>query len=122
MKQTAFSVKRVDFGPADIRTNRDIEYEAFSQVTSLLQRAERTLLFKDRLEGVSRNNSLWTALTVDLAHEHNKLAPEVRASLLSLGVFCIRYGCRGMNGRISLEPLIDINWRMMKGLRGDFSS
>lgn len=112
----------MDFGPADIRTNRDIEYEAFSQVTSLLQRAERTLLFKDRLEGVSRNNSLWTALTVDLAHEHNKLAPEVRASLLSLGVFCIRYGCRGMNGRISLEPLIDINWRMMKGLRGDFSS
>lgn len=122
MNQSAFRVKRAGFGSAGIRTDRDIEYEAFSHATALLQRAENTLIFNDRIQGVTRNNALWTALVVDLAHEDNKLAPEVRASLLSLGMFCIRYGVRRGGDGISLRPLIDINWCMMKGLRGDLSS
>lgn len=121
MNQTAFRTKRADFGSADIRTDRDIEYAVFTKATFSLRRAEMSSKSSDRVEGLTLNNALWTTLTADLAHEENKLPQELRATLLSLGLYSIRYGQKSIQNKDSLQPLIDINQRMMKGLRGDVS-
>lgn len=99
------------YGSQGIRTERDIEYDAFSQVTRMLRGP-------DRIMAVCRNNELWTILAIDLAQPGNRLPAETRAGLISLAGFAIRHGQAVLNGGAGIEPLIEVNVSVMKGLRG----
>lgn len=99
------------YGSQGIRTERDVEYEAFSQVTRLLRGA-------DPIMAIHRNNELWTILAMDLAQPGNRLPAETRAGLISLAGFALRHGQAVLNGRGRIEPLIEVNVSIMKGLRG----
>lgn len=113
--QTGLAARR--FGSEQVRTARDIEYDAFSRVTRQLQRA---LSGQDSLAAAAGANAqLWTVLAGDLAEEDNTLPPELRAGLLSLAIFSLRHGRAVMAQGASPQPLIDINLHVMKGLRGE---
>ncbi|MFV0300721.1 MAG: flagellar biosynthesis regulator FlaF [Paracoccus sp. (in: a-proteobacteria)] len=106
------------YGSHGVRTERDIEYEAFSQVTRMLRGTGETRPGPDQVMAIHRNNELWTILATDLAHPGNRLPAETRAGLISLAGFALRQGQSVLRGTGSVEPLIEVNVSIMKGLRG----
>ncbi|TRW96064.1 flagellar biosynthesis regulator FlaF [Paracoccus sp. M683] len=110
------------YGSAGIRTERDAEYEAFSQVTRLLRAAGNDRYGSNAISAIHKNNELWMTLAADLAQPDNSLPPEMKAGLISLAGFALRHGQTVVNGTGNVEPLIDINVAMMKGLRGEVSA
>lgn len=106
------------YGSPALRGARDMEYDAFSQVTRMLRQAPRECVGTETVAAVSKNNELWTILATDLADSGNALSDEIKAGLISLALFSLKHGQSVMAGKGNTETLIEINMSVMKGLRG----
>lgn len=106
---------------APIRTERGSEYAIFAQVTHRLKDIDETdkTAFPRVAEAVTDNQRLWGTLAEDLMLETNALPVNLRAQLISLAEFSRRHGMQVLSGKAKLQPLIDINTAIMRGLRGD---
>lgn len=93
---------------------RDTEYRIFSLVVSKLANANTP---ERLIDAVYQNSRLWSVLAADLAKPENKLGPELKARLLSLAVWSMKYGTKVMAGNASVDPLISVNKEVMAGLR-----
>ena len=94
MQAPGFSAQR--YGFHQIRTPRDIEYDALSRVTHQLQRAiggDGSLA-----AAAAANSDLWTTFATDLADDGNALPARLRGTLVSLAIFSIRHGQKVMAG------------------------
>lgn len=105
------------YGSPVSKAPREIEYELFARVTRALQMVAANERGGKAAQAVVDNTMLWTELAADLAHEANQLPADLKGGLLSLAMFSIRHGNRVISGDASVEPLIDINLNIMKGLR-----
>ncbi|MFC3167359.1 MULTISPECIES: flagellar biosynthesis regulator FlaF [Paracoccus] len=105
------------YGSSVVRTPRDAEYDVFSRITRMLRQAAEDKNGADVIAAVHKNNQLWTILAADLASAGNGLPDEVRGGLLSLASFSLRHGHRAMARKAAIEPLIDVNMAVMRGLR-----
>lgn len=110
------------YGSHAIRTDRDNEYTVFSRVTRMLREAGPDCKTPEAIMAVHKNNELWTLLAADLSHPDNALPDEIKAGLLSLAGFSVRHGRALLGGAGSIQPLIDINMSIMKGLRGEVAA
>ncbi len=106
---------------APIRTERGSEYAIFAQVTHRLKDVDATdkSAFPRVADAVVDNQRLWSTLAEDLMLETNALPINLRAQLISLAEFSRKHGMKVLAGQASLQPLIDINTAIMRGLRGD---
>ena len=111
--------ERGSYGAQTIRTERDTEYDVISRVTRMLRQAAPDCRSPDATMAIHKNNELWTILASDLAHPGNNLPDEVKAGLLSLAGFALRHGQAVLGGGGSMQPLVDINLAVMRGLRGE---
>ena len=102
------------------RTPRDIEYRAFARATRALTESVDAggAEFAHLAEALTMNRRLWSALAVDLAGDGNGLPAALRASLLALAQFVMTHTDKVLNGDESVQPLIDVNTAIMRGLRG----
>lgn len=111
--------KSAGFGSQPIRTDRDEEYSAFSRVTRHLQQAIDSQDRQMMISAAFSNNQLWTVLAADLAHPDNALPEQVKAGLLSLAIFSIKHGQKVLSENVPATTLVEINLKIMKGLRGE---
>lgn len=111
--------KSAGFGSLHIQTDRDQEYLAFSRVTRHLQQAIDSEDRKMMISAAFANNQLWTVLAADLAHADNALPDQLKAGLLSLAIFSIKQGQKVLSENAPATTLVDINLKIMKGLRGE---
>jgi flagellar protein FlaF len=111
------SKARSAYAAAPVRTARDAEYTIFAAVTRAL-RAVDAADYPKLSHAVTDNQRLWGALADDLMSDGNALPPQLRANLISLAEFVRKHTMAVLGGRGSVEPLIDINTMIMKGLRG----
>lgn len=119
MNSAPFRKSRTEFGSDYVRTDRDNEYTVVSRVTRMLQNAVDDGDRWAEIRATHANNELWTALAADLASPGNALPDQLKANLISLAMFSIRHGHKVLAEDASISPLIDINMRIMKGLRGE---
>lgn len=105
------------YGSGILRTPRDAEYEVFSRVTRMLREAAEGGHGASLIAAVHKNNQLWTILAGDLSGPGNGLPDQVRAGLLSLAGFSLRHGHLVLARKAGVDPLIDINMAVMRGLR-----
>ncbi len=97
---------------------RDLEYRLFSEVTRSLvaaSEAERGDL-QTRMRALDWNRRLWSVLAGDCANDANALPDQLRANIISLGLFVNRHTSEVMTRGESFEPLIEINRSIMQGL------
>lgn len=105
---------------APIRTERGTEYAVFAQVTSRLKSIDE----KDKSQfpalatAVTDNQRLWGVLFEDLMGDGNGLPEALRVNLIGLAEFTRRHTLQVLAGKASIEPLIEINTSIMRGLRG----
>ena len=119
MNSAPFRKSRAEFGSDYVRTDRDNEYMVVSRVTRLLQNAVDSGDRWSEIHATHSNNELWTALAADLASPGNALPDQLKANLISLAMFSMRDGDLVLVENASIAPLLEINIRIMKGLRGE---
>lgn len=100
---------------------REIERKVFVQITGELERAARENTFPlsgTALDALSRNQKLWGELMFDCAYKDNPLPDQLKAGIISLALFVDRHTPHVISGEKTMEPLLEINRNIIKGLSG----
>jgi flagellar protein FlaF len=99
---------------------KQTEYRLFGLVTrALMEAAEKDENdIKGRMRALHWNRRLWTAIAGDCANPENLLPMELRASIISLGIWVDKHTSAVMQRQEQIQPLIDINRIIMQGLGG----
>lgn len=105
---------------ANLRSTRSIEYDALVRATRLLSAAwpNRKQDFAALASALHENRVLWSTLAADVASPENGLPAPLRAQLFYLYEFTDQHSRSVLDGRGSVEVLVDINTAVMRGLRG----
>lgn len=104
-------------GQSPLRSARSIELHVFGEVTARLT-AAATAGFPARAAALHENRRLWTRLAADVADEGNALPAALRAQIFYLAEFTDHHSRRILSGEGNIQPLIDINSAVMRGLGG----
>lgn len=114
------TLARNGYAAAPVRTERGTEYAVFAQVTRRMKSVDETdkSAFATLAAAVVDNQRLWSVLSEDLMGDDNALPIALRGQLISLAEFVRRHSMQVLGGRASIEPLVEINTAIMKGLRG----
>jgi flagellar biosynthesis activator protein FlaF len=122
----ALAAANAAYGQAarNIKPNRAIEYDIFAQITARLRASAARLPegFPALVKALDDNRALWIALASDLSLPDNPLPIETKIGLLNLAQFSLEHTGRILAGQANVEPLIDINRAIMKGLNGQEAS
>jgi flagellar protein FlaF len=98
-------------------TTRQIEARLLGDVCrELTTVSEEGIEGTRRLEALDWNRRVWMTMTVDCGSPQNPLPVELRAKIVSLGIWVHRYTEDVMWNGADLQPLLDINVAMIKGL------
>jgi flagellar protein FlaF len=97
---------------------RQDEQRAFRHCIGLLEKARKAGNgTRESIEAIFFLNRLWGVLMEDLASSSNELPEELRAKLISIGIWILRYAEELRNGRLSdFMPLIEVSECISKGL------
>ena len=69
-----------------------------------------------RVRALGRNHALWSILVKDLALTENRLPDGLKAELIGLGLWSMRYSTLAMSQALSAEPLMEVNRNVVEGL------
>jgi flagellar protein FlaF len=94
---------------------REIEIRAFRYVNGLMAGATD---FAQRVAALHKVSQLWSILVGDLTTDSNALPMELKARLISLGLWAQREAAARMADEESLAPLIALHRDMIAGLEG----
>ena len=114
MTLTAYQAAR-----SGAETPRAAEYRLMSQITGEMMDAEHSGLKGAMLiQPLHRNREMWSAFVTDCGASGNGLPDELRAQIISLGLWVDRFTSDVMAGREPIGELIALNRTIMEGLRG----
>jgi flagellar protein FlaF len=106
---------------APTRSLRSVEYDLLASISQRLRAtwAGRATDFPALVGAVTDNTRLWSALASDVALPGNTLPAALRARLFYLYEFTATHSRAVLEGKASVEVLVDINLAVMRGLRGE---
>jgi len=97
---------------------RRIEFRLLAQVTGALRTAQSNPNDRPKLyNALIWNKKVWDAFMSDLVDERNQLSGDVRKSLIKLGAWVSKHTFAVMDGKASIDALIEVNNSVMEGLR-----
>jgi flagellar protein FlaF len=97
---------------------RESEYRLFAQVTLALMEADKADPddLATRVEALDWNRRVWSILGSDCSNPDNQLPPQLRASIISLGIWVGKHTSAVIRRQEDIQPLIDVNRIVMQGL------
>jgi flagellar biosynthesis activator protein FlaF len=100
-------------------TMRARERQAMDRVITMLRAAqEKGPISRERVEALFYLRRLWTIFLDDLNDPNNELPDQLRAGIISIGLWMNKEIDRARNGQTTdLTPMIDINQLVRDGLR-----
>lgn len=106
---------------APTRSLRSVEYDLLASISQRLRAtwAARETDFPALVAALTDNTRLWSALASDVALPGNSLPAALRARLFYLYEFTAKHSRTILDGKASVEVLVDINVAVMRGLRGE---
>ena len=118
---TMFQSRYVEASADTQKSAREVEREAFEKSLMLLEAAQsRSPDSREAIEAIHFVNRLWSHLMEDLASQENGLPDELRASLISVGIWVLRRTDDIRLGKVTdFAALIDVSRAISKGLETD---
>ncbi|WP_062014301.1 flagellar biosynthesis regulator FlaF [Aureimonas sp. AU4] len=97
---------------------REREREAFDHMIASLERAQAAgTRSREATEAIYAARNLWSILVEDLANPENALPEELRASLISIGLWVMREAEAIRLGRVdSFDAMIEVTTMIRDGL------
>lgn len=104
---------------APTRTPRDTEYEAISRITRRLKAAaaQKSTDFTGFVTALHANRRLWTVLATGVSDSDNALPNDLRARIFYLAEFTEQHSSQVLSNNATVEPLLEINTAVLRGLR-----
>ncbi|MCA0929347.1 flagellar biosynthesis regulator FlaF [Ruegeria profundi] len=104
---------------APTRTPRDTEFEAISKITHRLKAAttRRKTDYAGFVQALHENRRLWTVLATDVMDSDNGLPDDLRARIFYLAEFTEQHSTQVLSNNATVEPLLEINMAVLRGLR-----
>ncbi|MEX0306135.1 MAG: flagellar biosynthesis regulator FlaF [Ruegeria sp.] len=104
---------------APTRTPRDTEYEAISKITHRLKAAaaRKANDFAGFVQALHENRRLWSVLATGVADADNALPNNLRARIFYLAEFTEQHSSQVLSNKATVEPLLEINMAVLRGLR-----
>lgn len=100
-------------------TPRSAEFRLMSEITGEMMDAETAGMKGAMLmPSLHRNREMWSAFVTDCGATGNGLPRELRAQIISLGLWVERFTSDVVAGREPIGELISLNRTIMEGLRG----
>src|ERR1051326_6036439 len=101
-----------------VESPRELEYRLFAQVTLALMEAAKADPndFAARVDALGWNRRMWTVLAAACASDENRLPDQLRASIISLGLWVARHTSAVIRKEEEIQPLIEVNCLIMQGL------
>ena len=101
-----------------LRSGRSVEHQLFSETTARLSQASKRRYtdFPAFVEAIHANRAVWLHLASQVAEDENNLPKELRARLFYLAEFTTAHSRKVLTGSADIQPLIDINTAVMRGL------
>ncbi|EEE36258.1 flagellar FlaF family protein [Rhodobacteraceae bacterium KLH11] len=101
------------------RTPRDTEYEAISKITHRLKAAaaRKGTDFGGFVQALHENRRLWNVLATGVADTENALPSALRARIFYLAEFTEHHSSQVLGNKAGVEPLLEINMAVLRGLR-----
>ena len=100
-------------------TPRSTEHRLLSEITGEMMTAQAGGASGAALmPALHRNREMWTAFATDCGAQGNGLPPELRAQIISLGLWVDRFTSDVIAGRETPVELIALNRTIMEGLDG----
>jgi flagellar protein FlaF len=97
---------------------RRIEFRLLAQVTGALRAAQADPNDRPKLyNALIWNKKVWDTFMADLVDERNQLSGEIRKSLLKLGAWVSKHTFAVMDGKGTVDALIEVNSSVMDGLK-----
>lgn len=99
-------------------TPQQIEYRLFANVTRALielRDMERPTP-RQKIDALDWNRRMWSTLSSDCGVAGNNLPKDLRAQIISLGLWVSRYTTEVARGGADVDALIDVNTAIMEGL------
>jgi flagellar protein FlaF len=107
-------------GKSPARAPRSSEHAALASATRLLKVANTPdARFPDLMKALEDNRRVWSFFADAVSDDQNALPEDTRAQILSLAMFTFEHTRKIINREATLEPLIDVNQAIMRGLRGE---
>ncbi|MGF7153915.1 flagellar biosynthesis regulator FlaF [Novosphingobium gossypii] len=101
-------------------TPRSTEYRLMSEVTGEMIAARDAGLTGVKLAAaLHRNRQVWGTFSALCADSANALPAELRAGIISLGLWVDRYTSLVITGRDTIDELINVNRTVMGGLANE---
>ncbi len=103
-----------------IRTERSVEAQLISQITSRMRKAAFTTPsdFPALVAALHDNRRMWTTMAAGVADNDNALPRELRAQIFYLAEFTELHSQKVLRGKADATALIDINTAVLRGLNG----
>lgn len=95
-------------------SGRETENAAFNLVTRELETSTESA---PRIRALGRNHLLWSTLVKDMSLAENRLPEALKAQLIDLGLWSMRYSTLAVLRGLSVDPLITVNRNVLSGLR-----
>ncbi len=71
---------------------------------------------QSRIRAVGRNHNLWSLLVKDLSLAENRLPEPIKAQLIGLGLWSMRYSTLALLRDLPVAPLVAVNNNVLEGL------
>ncbi|RMF11982.1 MAG: flagellar biosynthesis regulatory protein FlaF [Alphaproteobacteria bacterium] len=111
------SLKAYQNVQARTESPRETEYRLFAQVTGALIKAkERGVKDGQFVDALDWNRRMWSTFTTDCGLEGNRLPDELRAKIISIGIWVSKYTSEVIRADGDIDALIDVNRAIMEGL------
>lgn len=99
------------------KNDQETEHRLFMEVTrSLIKVQQSNDKGTEFFKALDWNRRLWSTLSTDCAVEGNGLPKELRAGIVSIGLWVSKYTSQVARGNDDIAALIDINKTIMEGL------
>lgn len=109
---------------------RQIERRLMARITGDLERHLSAYAAADDLaarlevlanglgQAIWENQRLWLNFVSDLSEPENALPPQLRAGLISIGLWVERHSQQVLRGMADPRPLVEVNQNIVNGLAG----
>ncbi|MBB4840102.1 MULTISPECIES: flagellar biosynthesis regulator FlaF [Sphingomonas] len=103
---------------ARAETPRSAELRLLGEITGeMMDAEERGAKGALLMPSLHRNREMWHAFTTDCNDPNNGLPRDLRAQIVSLGLWVDRYTSDVIAGRERIRELIEVNRMIIEGLR-----
>ena len=100
-----------------IESPRAMERRLIGEITGeMIQADEAGMTGGKLMPPLHRNREMWNVFVALCGGPGNELSNELRASIVSIGLWVDRYTSEVVAGREPIEPLIEVNRSILEGL------